>query len=185
MLKNDFKNKIRFSLKLRKEIREFFLLIPLFFCMILIIQCSKDTVTLDKKITLNLYQYPNTNQFNNGSSVFSTPQTNFAISDYQNIDSISFVLSDVEISYNPLYVFDNILTKDTISVELINLGDNTSLSKSKIKTVGTGLNLYTATKNLINDFSSNPINIGMKVTSNYGDSSSWKIGTASLVLIRK
>jgi len=73
-------------------------------------------------------------------------------------------MPNVSIFYNPSTFLNNIIVKDTLSIELIDLSNSKSITNSKIKTVGTGQSDYIASKNLINSFPVNPINLGLNIT---------------------
>jgi hypothetical protein len=157
-----------------------------FICLIisLICQCRKDkSILLDKKITLDLFDNPMGNGFTYLTYIFSTVQTNFSISDYQNIDSVSFVINDLYIKAPN----GNIVTNDTLRIELVNMANNNPIENAMIITTGIDKSKCLATRNLYNEFVvNNPINIGIKMSfKGKGAFDGWFLGHASLVLVRK
>ena len=112
-----------------------------------------------------------------GTYIFSTAQSSFSISDYENIDSVSFVLSDLS--------FAGANSTDSVSFELIDLNDNIPISNSKIISNGIAKSSYIATQNLIKYLPKDTFNIGIKAVFNYGINSIYFLKHADLVLVRK
>ena len=137
----------------------------------------------DKKITLDLYENPSGIGYS-ASNNFTTNQTSFSISDYKNIDSISFVISDLSI-INPS--LNAIIKNDTVKVELIDLLSNNPIKNSMIITVGITDTGFIASKNLYKSFLINQsYNIGISVSfTNLKSPGYWVLKHASLVLLRK
>lgn len=155
----------------------------LIICLLILVlnQCRKDhSMVLNKKETLVLFDNTSGIGFTYRTYIFSSNQTNFSSSDYNNIDSISFVLSDVNM-YEPS---GKIITNDTLRVVLMDLSNNNLIADSKIITSGIDNTKYVASKNLYKYFSvSNPINIGVQVT--FEGTGFWVLKHADLVLVRK
>jgi len=138
--------------------------------------------TVDKKVNLCLFENSAGSTNGYSSYIFSTPQTDFLVSDYSKIDSIAFVVNDLEI-----YSFSTgkIITSKTLTIELMDLTNNTPIKNGKIVSSGISKNVYVSTVNIINNFPSTPINLGIKVTFDNTGNDYWALKHAKLVLVRK
>ena len=110
-----------------------------------------------------------------------TPLKSFSIMDYKYVDSISFVISNLSI-YNSN---SNIITTNSLSLELVDFTNNSVIEKSKIETTGTTKYGIIASKNLLNSFPKNRINLGIRATFDNSNGAYWNLEHASLVLVRK
>lgn len=149
--------------------------------VVLFVQCKEDPVIIaDKKVTLELFNDPiGISYYMPGGQTLTTPQTSFSISDYYNLDSISFVISGFS-----LYKLDGTLkTADTIYVELIDLNTDLPIEKSLIKTFSMEGSEFIATENLLESFAPNQsYNLGINVW--HKTSGSLTIKQASIVMVR-
>lgn len=177
------------SISLQKASTIFGIFGLLLFSNLILSSCKKETIkeitiyngALDKKITLIILD----DHYGVGSgydtTVYSSSIINFNKNDYQIIDSIFFMISDLKTSST----FDGSDIVKTITIELFDLTNNVGIGNSKLITDDVNAAEFKSSGNLINYLPETPINLGIRIINDDRSNCSWQLHAASLVLVRK
>jgi hypothetical protein len=151
---------------------------------ILFYSCEKEEskTILDKKIIIPLIT-GSLGTFTGGSNIinYSTSLINFNKQDYSEIDSISFIISDLSV----INSFSLVTLVDTLQIELYDLTNKIIIENSGIETNYISPGNFLASSNIYNSLPDSGINIAIRITNKYYTSYYYSLKSADLILVRK
>ena len=151
---------------------------------ILLYSCEKEESksTPDKKIIIPLITGSLPNYASEGNIVdYSTSLINFNKKDYSDIDSISFIISDLSV-INSFFI---VTLVDTLKIELYDLSNKVIIENSELQANYISPGNFLASSNIYNSLPDSGINIGIRITNKYYTSYYYTLKSADLILVRK